>query len=402
MKIAIIKNFYEPYNIGGAEEITKFIAEEFAKKGLDVIVITMHDKKSSEIELKSEKLKIYRIPYYNFYFPYPIEKKRFFLIKLFWWILNLWNPFTFFQIRKILKKERPDVVKIHNFYGLSHSVFSAAISLKIPILFFTHDFYLICKNSSFMKNGKICKNLCPVCALFMLYSKLFIKKINKFFLLSNFSYQIFRKYFNLSKDKVFIKHNACRVPISEIQYVMQHKKNLQDKNVINFLFVGRVEKHKGIHTLLRAIEKIKAQNVSFFIAGEGKDKYLVEEMATKDKRIKYFGFVRSENKKKLFFDSDVLIFPSECYECSPSVIQEAFAYGLPVIASKLGSITEHIDEGKTGFLFEPGNAEQLSKIIYKLINDKNKIDSMRKYCFEKALFNQSDVFIHNLINFIRQ
>jgi glycosyltransferase involved in cell wall biosynthesis len=253
-----------------------------------------------------------------------------------------------------------------------------------------------------MKKGRLCKNLCPICALFMFYNRLFVKKINKFFLLSYFSYEVFRKYHKIPKDKVFIKHNACRVPVEEIQQAMEHRKNLQQKNFINFLFIGRTERHKGIHTFLKAIEMIKSENVNFFIAGEGADKCLVEEKAKKDKRIKYFGFVQGENKKKLFLESDILVFPSECYEVSPIVIQEAYAYGLPVIASRLGSITEHIDEGKTGFLFEPGNARQLSEIIKDCINNEYKIGTMRKYCFEKALSNQINSFIENLLTFIRQ
>jgi glycosyltransferase involved in cell wall biosynthesis len=402
MKIAIIKNFYEPYNIGGAEGTTKFVAESLANKNLEVVVITLHNKKKTEVEIKSDRLKIYRIYHYNFYLPYPIEKKRFFLLKIFWWILNLWNPFIFFKLKKILKKEKPDIAQVHNFYGLSHSIFSAVKSLHIPVIFFAHDFYLVCKNSSFMKKGKLCKGLCSICALFMFYNRLFVKKINKFFLLSYFSYEILKKYHKIPKDKVFIKHNACRVPVEEIQQAMEHRKNLQQKNFINFLFIGRTEKHKGIHTFLKAIEMIKSENVNFFIAGEGADKYLVEEKTKKDKRIKYFGFVQGENKKKLFLESDILVFPSECYEGSPIVIQEAYAYGLPVIASRLGSITEHIDEGKTGFLFEPGNARQLSEIIKDCINNEYKIGTMRKYCFEKALSNQINSFIENLLTFIRQ
>ena len=55
-----------------------------------------------------------------------------------------------------------------------------------------------------------------------------------------------------------------------------------------------------------------------------------------------------------------LIFPSECYENFPMAIVEAFATGLPVIASRLGAMAELVDEGHTGLLFEASNPENLA------------------------------------------
>ena len=55
-----------------------------------------------------------------------------------------------------------------------------------------------------------------------------------------------------------------------------------------------------------------------------------------------------------------LVMPSECYEGFPMVLVEAFAHGLPVIASRLGGMAEIVEDGITGLHFEPGNAEDLA------------------------------------------
>jgi len=56
----------------------------------------------------------------------------------------------------------------------------------------------------------------------------------------------------------------------------------------------------------------------------------------------------------------VLVFPSECYEAFPTTIAEAFATGLPVVASHLGAMGELVQHGQTGLLFTPGNANDLA------------------------------------------
>jgi Glycosyltransferase len=55
-----------------------------------------------------------------------------------------------------------------------------------------------------------------------------------------------------------------------------------------------------------------------------------------------------------------LVFPAECYENFPMTIAEAFACGLPVLASRLGAMAELVEDGQIGLLFEPGNPEDLA------------------------------------------
>jgi glycosyltransferase involved in cell wall biosynthesis len=58
--------------------------------------------------------------------------------------------------------------------------------------------------------------------------------------------------------------------------------------------------------------------------------------------------------------------PSICYDNAPLTIPEAYKYGVPVIGSHIGGIPEMIQENKTGFLFEPGNASSLASILRRI------------------------------------
>lgn len=394
MKIAIIQNFFNPYIIGGAEINVESFVYSLVKREIETILITSRENKKMEVFSPCPHLKIYRFNPFNLYFNYPPQVKRNRLIKILWWIINLWNPFVFFKVRKVLKMEKSDLVNVRNFYTLSPSVFLAAKSLRIPILYTAHDFFPLCKNSSFMKNGRVCWKQCFFCRLWAKWNKFFLKDI-KFMFLSNFSADLYKKYFKVSGN---VLHNPVYLSQEEIVTNMELKKNRQHNfDKIVFLFLGRLARHKGILTLLKAFEMVKEQNINLLIGGDGE---LIEEIksyALKDSRIKYLGFVSREKKKHTLLHSDVLVFPSEWFEVSPLTIQEAHGFGLSVIGTNLGSIPEHIDVDKTGWIFPYRDVSTLAQIIEKLGKDKEKIRKTSKKCFEKALKNTSSKYVEKMI-----
>jgi glycosyltransferase involved in cell wall biosynthesis len=402
MKIVIIKNYLPPYIIGGAELNVDALINILSDKEeeIDKISVITMDKNLWPIETRiSSRLSYYKFFPINLYFPYPLEKKRNKLIKMFWWILNLWNPWTFFQIVRILKKEKPDVVQLHNFYGFSISVISAIQFLKIPIVFVPHDFYLICKNSSFMKkSGVVCTRHCLVCALITHFYRLVIRKPITTFFLSDYSAQILCKYHPNLKIGAVI-HNYCQVTDDIIQnnIKIREKNDLTDEQTVKFLFIGRLEKAKGILTLIDAIKLVNEKNVKFTIAGEGEYKQLVENFCNKSETTKYLGFISGDKKHDCFLSHDILIFASEWFEVSPLTILEANAYGMPVLAGNIGSVPEHILENQNGFLFSAGNSSDLAFKITELAKNKEMIINMRIDCFNYAISNNHQKYFNTMV-----
>ncbi len=84
-----------------------------------------------------------------------------------------------------------------------------------------------------------------------------------------------------------------------------------------------------------------------------------------------------EKVLELMREARVLIVPSECYENGPLTVLEAFACGLPVIASNLGSMAEIVDHERTGLLFEPGNAADLARKVRWAFEHPEAVDAMR-------------------------
>ena len=115
-------------------------------------------------------------------------------------------------------------------------------------------------------------------------------------------------------------------------------------------------------------------------AGAGAMSAACRAAAARDPRIRFHGFVTGPEKDRLLGSADVLLFPSLCWEVVGLVMLEAFAHGMPVLASRTGGIPEFVDEGRTGVLVEPGDAAALAAQIARLADNRGSIESMREAC----------------------
>jgi glycosyltransferase involved in cell wall biosynthesis len=75
--------------------------------------------------------------------------------------------------------------------------------------------------------------------------------------------------------------------------------------------------------------------------------------------------------------TDLLVVPSLWYETAALVIQEAFAAGVPVVASKLGALEERVHHGLDGYLFPPGDSQALAGILSQLAADRNHLEQLQ-------------------------
>jgi glycosyltransferase involved in cell wall biosynthesis len=125
------------------------------------------------------------------------------------------------------------------------------------------------------------------------------------------------------------------------------------------LFVGRLSPEKGVQTLLDAWRH--APPIPLKIRGDGPLLPLVKERAGGDSRIEWIPRLADDALTRLFQQARFLVWPSEgLYETFGLVAIEAFACGVPVIASKTGVMEELVRDGVTGLHFKPGNAINLA------------------------------------------
>jgi L-malate glycosyltransferase len=147
-------------------------------------------------------------------------------------------------------------------------------------------------------------------------------------------------------------------------------------NVLNLGFVGRIVPGKGIEVLLKAICKLDIQLNLIIIGDYNQDqKYYkslikyVHDSSIHD-LVKFIGFVSNCEIVKYYKKMDLFIFPTLYEESFGNVALEAMACNLPVIGSKIGALREYIKDGYNGYLFDPGDDNDLCYKINKFYNLK--------------------------------
>ena len=114
----------------------------------------------------------------------------------------------------------------------------------------------------------------------------------------------------------------------------------------------------------------------FKIVGDGPLAPAVQKNASENYGISWLGLKPIQAVYKLMAKAEVLVFPSECYEGMPRTIFEGFVQGTPLISFRLGAMAEMIEHGRTGLLFDPGNAQNLANKILWANEHPGEVASM--------------------------
>jgi len=144
------------------------------------------------------------------------------------------------------------------------------------------------------------------------------------------------------------------------------------------VFVGRLSPEKGISTLLKAWESRLTGKVKLKILGDGPLRSEVTDAAGRLSGVEYLGRRNMTEVSEIVSNADALIFPSVWYEGLPRTIIESFAVGTPVIASNLGSMSELVQPGRTGRLFEPGNSDDLARHVGEVLSNTSELSALRR------------------------
>jgi len=373
MKICIISNFYPPFFFGGERAVQRE-AEALARRGHVLVVITSSPNNKSYLE-DINGVTIHRISPFNLYPPYEFPNHSV-LKKVFFHLLDVWNPMSAKRIRKALQKVRPDVVYVHNFKGLSLTVFKAVKSLGVPFVFSVNDYSLMCPRANLLRSsGKICLNPPFPCRLYARAQRYLLNQNKPNIIISNAQFTLGKFNQNGFFTGIPTKREAVGVNLTTT-------KANKDYSVFNILYTGGVNKHKGVQVLISAFTELKQPNIRLHIVGRGQDTDEMKRLAGDDQRIIFHGFVSDEKLAELRAMANLAIVPSIWYDMAQGVICESFSYGIPVIGSRIGGIPEFIEKDANGYLFEAGNILELKNIIEKLITNPQELKRLEDGAFE--------------------
>jgi len=151
-----------------------------------------------------------------------------------------------------------------------------------------------------------------------------------------------------------------------------------DQREDTVVFVGRLSAEKGVRDLVAAWKILGPDAPRLDIIGDGPERKFLEDQITGDglDRVRLLGQLSFEEAQGRIGRSRMMVVPSTWFEGFPMVIREAFAFGVPVAASRLGSLAELVNEGSNGYLFEANNPGQIAAIVRAGWSDQQSLERL--------------------------
>ncbi len=349
MRIAVVTNVLPPEGRGGAEAYAAFLAATLAERH-DVLVLSA----SATGDVGGAKVAaLPRLPHLAPTAPLPE--------KLVWHARDQWRPSVHVAARRELSAFRPDVVHTHECQGLSAAVFTAISSLGLPHVHTAHDLNLMCARTSMTRDFEFCGGGCAFCRVQRVVRGRAVRRhLTEFIAVSDF---ILRRH--LEAGVADFAHSQV-VRLGSAAETRRRRRPADGG--IHVGFIGALEPHKGVATLLRAFEDAP-ENWRLSVAGGGREQPLVAAAADRWPQIRDLGYITGDEKEQFFEELDVLAIPSEWEEPAALVGTEAAARGIPTIVSDRGGIPE-LPEAT---VFPARNAAALRAAIAGLAADPDRL-----------------------------
>lgn len=278
----------------------------------------------------------------------------------------LWSRRTSDEVAGLMKRFRPDVIHVHNTFALvSASVYWAAARAAVPVVQTLHNFRLMCVQAMFLHEGRVCEDClghvpwrgvtrkcyrnsglqsAALAAMVGMHRALgtYRSKVARYIALTDFCRAKFIEG-GLPAARITVKPNF--VDIAPQPELPRH----------GGLFVGRLSEEKGLDVLVEALKELPT--VRLDVIGDGPARSRLASCP----QFNLLGWLSPDEVQERMRRAAYLVMPSIWYENFPRTLVESYACGLPVVASQLGAMSELVDHGRTGLLFESGRAGDLAR-----------------------------------------
>jgi len=368
LKVAIVCSYYPwPPSFGGVETMVRNVSTELAKRGHELHVITTPFDVTMMRQVSD-----YGVEERDGVTVHKLEPRK----------LRVGYARLLKGFKDAIHEIRPEIVHSHNLHPHLFQLAKWKDKLKYKLVAELHhpavelDFFI--QKLSMPLTTIMLMNFSKVIDTFIAHTTL-----EKEWLSNKGIYE----------GKVLIVRFPA-IPSTLISY------RVDSKSLDEIIYLGRIVCRKGLHVLIRALYKVKKTfgEIRATIAGPSDPQYLSRLMKLAkqlglESNVVIRGLVPEEEKYKIIKSHKILVLPS-LKEYTPSVLLEAQALGVPVIATKVGAVSEIMVDGETGLLVEPANEHELAKAIEILIKD----DELRRQFSIKAMEFAKNFTLEEAVN----
>lgn len=299
------------------------------------------------------------------------------------------------RIEHLLDEQSFDLVQVQNLYPLlSPSILKPCRRRGIPVVMRCPNYRLFCPNGLLLSHGTICERCLGGkewwCVLRNCEGDLFksfgyalrnanarrlrmiLDNVTSFIVLSEFQRQRFIAA-GIEPNRIEIVPNFDPTPNDAVSLPAGSGETIS--------FIGRISPEKGIGDFLAAARALSG--APFSVAGD--TSRMPDIICNVPDNVHFHGFISGSELHRVFCQTRILVMPSVCYEGFPNVVIKAMFSGKPVLAARLGAMSEIVHDGVTGLLYEPGNLEDLISKLTSLLDQPDLCCKMGEAGRAKAL-----------------
>ena len=313
-----------------------------------------------------------------------------------------WNQSAQAALRARIQELSPDVMHVHNVFPLlSPAAFGAAAGTRTAVVHTLHNYRTVCAGASVLRDNTVCTDCLdrrsvlpavrrgcyrgsrlatlPIAASIALHRRLrtYATHVDALVAFTRFHQALFVKA-GLPEQRIHVKPNCFPGVARCVPWDQRQRKAV---------FVGRVSREKGLHVLLEAWARWGEAAPALEIVGGGPDLEKLRAAVPVQNRenVVFLGLRPVEQTHTLLSQSRLMIVPSIWFEGGfPLVLREALAFGVPVIASRLGPLQEILGSDNVGRLFTPGDPDSLWQTVSSVWEDDAALREMSRNALQAA------------------
>lgn len=423
MRILLVNKFH--YRKGGAETYYLTVGSELERMGHEVAYFSM--RHPDNLPCEWDKYFVTQREYNNVKDPLKAARDGMALV---------YSPEAKRNFQALCEEFRPDVVHLNNVHRqITLSILDAPYlrESRVPVFYTAHDYVTVCPGYLMLDGGG---RVCDACLEDGRYRHCIenrcVKGSRAKSALAAMEASFNRAHkSNRRIDRVIAPSRFMRSKLIEGGWPegkVVFLQNFADDAILDraanagadatdrenpyLLFFGRLSAEKGVDTLLRAFDASLPnlpQDMRLVVVGDGPDAADFKALASSlgcASRIEFAGYQTGGALQSYVERASLAISSSRCRENMPYSIVEAFAAGTPVIGTDIGGIPELVEEGKTGFICEPGGVQSMADAISRGTSaflDRSAYSRLQSSCRSYVTENCSrEKFMSDLVNLYKE
>lgn len=392
MRIAFTVHKYPPASLGGTEIYTWSLARALAAAGHEVHVFyPLAGIAAGEARVEQEGVHLWRVPL-------PAARATENPAAQYWHTFR--DTAIEADFRRFLVAVDPQIVHFQHVQGVSARLI--ALARGRPRVVTLHDYWYFCANSQLIRPDRtVCSGpgwgwQCvdcataradlrtwrvarPLLALPFAYRNAYLRRlaaaVDRFIAPSRFLRDQYVRH-GFPAERMVVLENG--LDMDRLHYAPDPPLPPPPARP-HFGFLGALAWQKGVHILVDAFNHMPA-DAALTIYGDQTTfpEYVAQlKAAAQHPHIRFAGRLDPRHVGAALRQMDCLVVPSLWYENSPVTIQEAFAVGVPVVASRLGALAEKVVDGVTGRLFAAGQSHDLGRVMRELLDSPTQLAALR-------------------------